>query len=316
MSLLQSLHAGHRTCDQREGYVFGPAVPLYYKIIGEGAPLLFLHGGPGCTHSGFLPFVLEQARRRQLIFIDERGSGRSGRLEDPRHYTLDNMVEDVEAVRLALGLKQFALLGHSFGGILAQAYAIKYGGALTHLILASTAGSARLINADFKRIYNALPAKMRASIAAHEKRGIYGANGAYHPAYAKVCEAALLPFNFVRARERAKDRDEPIAWPVLREMWVRKSDFRIDGNLRGFDFSDALQGLRVPTLIMAGDHDLVSSKSAQALQASIPGSQLTVLPECGHMLYVDQTALFNSVVSQFLDHSPPAPLAARSGQGI
>jgi proline iminopeptidase len=77
-------------------------------------------------------------RTNRLIFIDERGCGRSERLEDVHQYTVENMVEDVEAVRNALGLGKISLLGHSYGGVLAQAYALKYQEHLRHLILAST----------------------------------------------------------------------------------------------------------------------------------------------------------------------------------
>jgi proline iminopeptidase len=70
------------------------------------------------------PSNLETHNR--LIFIDERGSGSSERVEDVHRYTVENMVEDVEAVRTALGLGKISLLGHSYGGVLAQAYALKY----------------------------------------------------------------------------------------------------------------------------------------------------------------------------------------------
>ncbi len=84
---------------------------------------MIVHGGPGASHDYFLPYLLPLARRHKLIFIDERGSGRSQKLEDPAGYTIANMAEDVESVRQALGLGKINLLGHSYGGALAQAYA-------------------------------------------------------------------------------------------------------------------------------------------------------------------------------------------------
>jgi proline iminopeptidase len=110
----------------REGYVDANGVMIYYKIFGRGKPLVIVHGGPGASHDYFLPYLTPLARHYQLIFIDERGSGRSQTLEDVSAYTVENMVEDVEAVRQALGLGQVSLLGHSYGGVLAQAYALKY----------------------------------------------------------------------------------------------------------------------------------------------------------------------------------------------
>ena len=129
----------------------GSAV-IYYKTIGRGRPLLLLHGGPGSTHDYFLPWVLPLARDRQLVLIDERGSGQSQRLEDHRQYNLETMAADVEAVRVALGLGQIDLLGHSFGGILAQEVAIRYPASIRRLILASTGSSAARVNEDFRTI--------------------------------------------------------------------------------------------------------------------------------------------------------------------
>ena len=122
----------------QEGYVNANGVMIYYKIIGHGEPLLVVHGGPGASHDYFLPYLLPLARHNRVVFIDERGSGRSQQLENPADYTVENMVEDVEAVRQSLGLGKMSLLGHSYGGVLAQAYALKYQQNLSHLILGST----------------------------------------------------------------------------------------------------------------------------------------------------------------------------------
>src|ERR1700729_4206308 len=109
----------------REGFVDTQTVMIYYMTIGKGAPLVILHGGPGASHDYFLPYLLPLARHHQLVFIDERGSGRSEKLEDASKYTVENMVEDVEAVRRGLNLGKISLLGHSYGGGLAKAYARK-----------------------------------------------------------------------------------------------------------------------------------------------------------------------------------------------
>ncbi len=97
---------------------------IYYKAVGHGAPLMIVHGGPGASHEYLLPYLLPLMRTSRLIFIDERGSGRSSKLEDAKQYTIANMVEDIETVRQALGLGKISLLGHSYGGALAQAYAL------------------------------------------------------------------------------------------------------------------------------------------------------------------------------------------------
>src|SRR2546430_17012445 len=94
---------------------------VYYKIIGRGAPLMNGRGGPGASDDYFLPYLLPLMRTNRLIFIDERGSGRSEKLEDTSQYSVENMVEDVESVRQALHLGKISLMGHSYGGGLGQA---------------------------------------------------------------------------------------------------------------------------------------------------------------------------------------------------
>ena len=109
-----------------EGFVDAGGALIYYKAVGQGPPLVLLHGGPGASHDYLLPYLLPLARTNRLVFIDERGSGRSERLEDVKSYTVENMADDVEAVRKALGLGTVSVLGHSYGGVVAQAYALKY----------------------------------------------------------------------------------------------------------------------------------------------------------------------------------------------
>src|SRR5215470_6940382 len=98
----------------QEGFVDSHGALIYYMSVGQGAPLMIVHGGPGASHDYFLPHLLPLMRTNRLVFIDERGSGKSSVLEDAKQYTVANMVEDIEAVRVALGLGKISLLGHSF----------------------------------------------------------------------------------------------------------------------------------------------------------------------------------------------------------
>jgi proline iminopeptidase len=298
----------------RDGYIRGDGADIYFKSVGNGRPLVVLHGGPGSDHTDFLPSLRPLARQHRLIFIDERGSGRSERLQDTKKYTLDYMVNDLHCVRKHLGLKRFALLGHSFGGLLAQAYAIRYPTFLSRLILAGTAHSAKIFNADFRKIRNALPPRVRAKMKAYESRGIFGSDGRYVRGYETLCAGILSPYMYSRPPPPAEPQSYVSGWEVLREMWVRRSDFRVDGNLKGLDFTSKLKTLQVPTLVVLGDHDLVSVKSAEALTAALPKATLSVIPDCGHMMYIDQTQRFNALVSNFLDSRYPAASTARNAK--
>lgn len=286
--------------ERREGFVDSGGVLIYYVTFGKGRPLVILHGGPGATHDYFLPHLLPLARDHRLVFIDQRGSGKSQRLNSPKGYTLDAMAADVEAVRTALGLGQVDLMGHSFGGILAQAVAIRYPQSIRRLILAATGSSAARINADFKRIKDALDKDLRAKIDALEARGIIGPDGAQLPEYRKLADEAEAPYSYSGRPPAWDSAGSPLGWDVLNEMWGSKSDFHIDGNLAGFDFTPDLRKLTMPSLVIYGNHDLVSAATANESHEALRGSKLIEIPHSGHEMFVDQNAAFIDAVTQFL----------------
>jgi proline iminopeptidase len=287
--------------DRRDGFVDACGAIVYYETIGQGRPLMVLHGGPGAPHGYFLPYLLPLAKHHRLVFMDERGSGRSERLADFKGYTLDNLACDADAVRRALGLKTVDVMGHSFGGILAQAYAIKYPSSVRRLILADTGSSASRINADFKLIKDSLDPVLRAQIDALELKGIVGADGAQLPEYRKLADEAEASYEYVGRPPQWDGHDDAIGWDVLNEIWGSRSDFHIDGNLAGFDLVPALRNLQMPTLIILGDHDLVSTATAEETHAAIRNSKVILVAHSGHMTFVDQMDAFLRDVSGFLD---------------
>ena len=292
---------------QEEGFVDARGVLIYYKSIGRGEPLLILHGGPGASHDYLLPHLLPLARSRRLVFLDERGSGRSQRLEDAKAYTVENMVEDVEAVRAALKLGRVALLGHSYGGVLAQAYALKYQQNLTHLILGSTFSSTKKMNEVFVRMKQAMPKELKDRIDADEKK-LFG-NGKPHEQNRYTNDYMIAAWGegyWPYLYQRRPDANfDPVAngvmsWDLYREMWGSHGEFVIDGNLASAEYTDRLPAIKVPTLILAGDHDECDPSLSRDMQAKIAGAKLVILPKSGHMTFVDQPDLFVRTVAEFL----------------
>lgn len=292
----------------QEGFVDAHGIFLYYKTIGRGAPLVIVHGGPGASHDYFLPYLLPLAAHHRLIFIDERGSGRSGKLEDPKGYTVENMVEDVEAVRVALGLGKISLLGHSYGGVLAQAYALKYQQNLTHLILCSTFSSTKAINDVFVKMKANMPAELRERINKMEAEGLFG-HGKDYEKYRYTADYMIaawgegyLPYLYQNHPDANFD---PVAmgntaWDLYREMWGSHGEYVIDGNLASVEYTERLKTIHVRTLITVGDHDESDPAMSKVMQEKIAGSQLVILPKSGHMTFVDQPGMFLNAVENFL----------------
>src|SRR6266849_10547132 len=232
----------------REGYVDANGVMIYYKIFGRGRPLVIVHGGPGASHDYFLPYLTPLARHYQLIFIAERGSGRSQKLEDVSGYTVESMVEDVEAVRQALGLGQISLLGHSYGGVLAQAYALKYQKNLSRLILGSTFSSTKGLNEVFTQMKQKMSPELRVRIDKLEAAALYGHGKDYRKnRYTDEYMIAAwgegyFPYVY---HNRPDPNYDPVdngkmSWDLYREMWGEHGEFVVDGNLKWVEYLDRL----------------------------------------------------------------------------
>jgi proline iminopeptidase len=303
----------------QEGFVDAHGVLIYYWTIGRGAPLVILHGGPGASHDYFLPYLLPLARQNRLIFIDERGSGKSEKLEDPRGYTVENMVEDVEAVRQEPHLGKISLLGHSFGGVPAQAYALKYQQNLTHLLLCSTFASTHEMNEVFVRMKEKMTPGLRDRINQMEKEGLFGhgpdyRKGRYTDEYMIAAWGeSYFPYLYQNHPDPNYDpiQNGVTSWDLYREMWGSNGEFVIDGNLKSAEYLDRLSAITIPTLIIAGDHDECDPSLSREMHEKISGSQLVILPKSGHMTFVDQPGLFLAAVGDFLSHPYTQPVKSK-----
>jgi proline iminopeptidase len=254
------------------------------------------------------PTCCPLVRSNRLIFIDERGSGRSQKLEDPSQYTVENMVEDVEAVRQALKLGRIALLGHSYGGVLAQAYALKYQRNLTHLILCSTFPSTRAMNVVLSRLKQKMTPELRDKINGLEQAGLFGHGRDYeknrYPNDYMIAAwgEGYFPYLYQNRPDPNYDpaADGNMAWDLYREMWGSDGEFVIDGNLKSVEYVDRLFTIKTPTLIIAGDHDECDPSLSEEMHNKIAGSKLVILSKSGHMTFVDQPGMFIEAVKGFL----------------
>jgi proline iminopeptidase len=294
-----------------QGFVDANGAMIYYETFGKGAPLVIVHGGPGASHDYFLPYLIPLARTNKIVFIDERGSGKSEKLESVSLYTVENMVEDVEAVRQALNLDKISLLGHSYGGVLAQAYALKYQKNLSHLILCSTFHSTSKMNKVFVEMKEKMSPELRDRINKCEKEGLYGhgkdyEKNRYTPDYMIAAWGeGYFPYLYQNHPDANYDAvaNGNMAWDLYREMWGSNGEYIIDGNLKSVEYTDKLSNINVPTLITVGDNDECTPSLSEEMHKLINGSKLVVLPKSGHMTFVDQPTLFIKSVQEFLHNS-------------
>jgi proline iminopeptidase len=292
----------------QEGFVDAHGVLIYYTSLGTGKPLVIVHGGPGASHDYFLPYLLPLARSHRIVFIDERGSGKSEKLEDPSLYTVESMVEDVEAVRTSLGLGTIDLLGHSYGGVLAQAYALKYQEHLGHLVLCSTFHSTKEMNDVFRGMLGKMSPGLRERIEKMESAGLYGhgkdfEKNRYTDEYMTAAWGeGYFPYLYQNHPDPNYSPTSAgnMSWDLYRAMWGSNGEYVIDGNLTSVEYAGRLGTLHVPTLITAGDNDECSPALAKEMNGLIAGSKLVIFPRSGHMTFVDQPGMFIKAMNEFL----------------
>ena len=283
-----------------EGYVDADGVPLYCKCFGTGRPLLILHGGPGGNHQYLLRPLLRLAERRRLVFIDQRGCGRSGSPRGDSQYSFNRLVEDLELVRTGLGLGRIEVFGHSFGGLLAQAYARAYPQSVDKLVLVATASSVDRIEWDLERCLKAAPSALQTEIAELEKQGIYGSDGAQLPRYRQCADEVLAPFMYAMKAPTWDTPPTQFGWEAMRHIWGDQSDFRCTGTARAIDLSSGMQRWPGRALILYGDRDIVSDVTANHTHLLIKRSVLTRIKNAGHEVFVDQPVDFLEAVESFL----------------
>ena len=173
------------------GYVESDGIRLYYEIEGTGESLVLLNGGPGFPHD-YLDDLRALATDARLVFYDQRGTGNSDKA-DPRTYTIEANLADLEHLRDALQLGRCGIFGHSWGGMLAQAYAVAYPHNVGKLILADTFSSMADLKATLRRMRGSVSSETLAIYDKWERAGLYNGRDQYLEEYQHALDQAYAP---------------------------------------------------------------------------------------------------------------------------
>lgn len=266
-------------------------VEIFERRTGSGPATVVLHGGPGAHHDYLLPGFDALATGRTLIYYDQRGGGKSPVARDvPVGWT--EHVADLEALRSIWGLDRLTLLGYSWGGLLAELYATTHPDRVERLALVSAAPAWRAARTEFERRFHertmspALQAE-RATLresklrerdpVAFQRRLFELSVAGYFHDPSQV--GALTPF-------RVTGRTQQEVWSSLGE----------------FDLRPALRGLHLPAVVLHGDDDPIPAEVAREV-AECLGAPFHLLPQCGHVPYVEAFEDFRRILDAFLPRS-------------
>lgn len=259
---------------------------LFVHEVGAGFPVIILHGGPGLDHTHMSPWLDPLAEEFRLLYVDARGQGRSERV-DPETRSLARFAEDVDLLADALGLNGFALLGHSFGAIIATTHAIERGTAAAYVISGGGDSSEKLL------------ADVDASLDELGEAGEQIAESWEHEKTVETDEElralidAQMPFHFHREPPSGYS-DQMIGSPEVLRHFANKG-------YGDFDYLPGLARVSKPTLVVVGEHDRTTTpRAARVLHEGIEGSELAIIPGAGHMSFVESPEPYFAAVRGFL----------------
>ncbi|THD77142.1 MAG: alpha/beta fold hydrolase [Phenylobacterium sp.] len=276
-----------------------PGGTIWWKKVGSGAkpPLLTLHGGPGAGHNYLLPLAA-LANDRPVIFYDQLGCGRADSPADEKIYTIQRAVDEVSAVRKALGLDRIVLFGHSWGSMLAIEYLCQgRGHGVEKLILGGALASVPQAMAGQQRLIAQLPngggKRIHALEAAHKEAS---------PEYEKLTQQ-FYDLHVCRRKpyppELAASFDivgKSIAYRVMNGP----NEFTIVGVIKDWERRRDLGRIKLPTLITTGQFDEVTLDCHETIHQGIKGSRLKVFKDCSHMTMSEQPAAYVAALRAFL----------------
>jgi proline iminopeptidase len=284
----------------REGYVPVENASLFYREVGRGQPIIILHGGPDFDHTYLLPDMDRLADSYRLIYYDQRGRGKSEGDVKPEDISIKTEIEDLERLRQHLQLDTVAVLGHSWGGVLAMEYAIHHPDRASHMILMDTAPASYadylVLRQEIGRRKAVYAAELNSILASDEyKAGDPEAVTAYYRIHFGI--TIKQPAHLERLIESMKPSF--VKESVLKARAIEDQLYTETWTSKEFDLFPKLKQLHTPTLVMHGDYDFIPAECAAHIAQTIPGARFVLLKDCGHFSYIEAPDAVRKEINTF-----------------
>ncbi|MBD2512896.1 alpha/beta fold hydrolase [Nostoc muscorum FACHB-395] len=253
-------------------------------------PVAFLiHGGPGADHTSFKPTFSTLSRKLQLVYFDHRGQGRSAR-GSKETYTLDNNVEDMEALRQHLGLEKIVVIGSSYGGMVALTYAVRYPQNVSHLIVIATAAHSGFL----ERAKEILASKGTEEQKVSVQRlwdGNFENEEQLRQYFQVLGPMYSLKYDPIKSG---------IAWS-RNILSVDAINVAFGGFLRTYNILDQLHKITAPTLVIAGRYDWICAPEfSEEIAQAIPNADLRIFENSSHLIRADEPEALLDAIAGFL----------------
>lgn len=273
-------------------------VSLYVKVMGQGYPLVFMHGGPSLDHTTLLP-LQPLADQFTLVFYDHRCNGRSVGV-DVSTMTFENLTADADAIRQELGFDHWAVLGQSFGGNVALEYALRYPKSLTHLVLLNTGGDQWWVNQNAPEILAKRGFSTRTVDAARRFYNGQITPDEYFSIALELARAYVYHPSFLY-RPGLLSLAYKVGLGPPMEMQPEALIFGYGKLLKAWTVMDRLGEINIPTLVAAGRDDFLFPPEHQAILADrIPNARLELIECAGHNPQLEKPTETIKLVRDFL----------------
>ncbi len=292
--VMLSISVGNIQSQQSGMAVSADGARIYYKTFGKGQPLLIINGGPGMNSDGFEELAVTLSQYFMTIIYDQRGTGKSElKVLDSTTITMDLMLSDIESIRKQLGLGRWSLLGHSFGGMVASAYATVYPEKIDQIVLSSCGGiNLKLLDYFRESLHSKLTATQLDSVLYWERKIAEGDTSRDTRLQRGKCLApayVMDPKHFPVIAERLAQSNSTInqlMWDDLRK--------------HNFDCAPNLEPFYRPVLIIQGKQDIVRASTAEEAHKAFHNSRIVFIDHCIHYGWLDNPEVYFREVLRFL----------------
>lgn len=293
--LLAAVTACAKPAPPAEGYLAVPGGKIYYARMGGGpaTPLIVIHGGPGSASYSLKPFAA-LGDERPVIRYDQLGSGKADRPTDTTLFTVERAVQELQALRDSLGLREVHLLGQSWGAMLLEAYMGSHPTGVKSVTFLSPLVTTAQWERDADSLIKTLPDSTQQAIAVHEANRTTDS-----PAYQAATDEYYSRFLYHQGRKMTEPDSGGFGALVYNYMWG-PSEFTSTGTLKTFDGTKWLEGITVPALFMAGEFDEATPASTEKFSKLVPNAQFKVIPGSGHVSQSDNPEFMLAAVREFL----------------
>jgi proline iminopeptidase len=288
------------TGPERTGHADVPGGRIWWRMDGVRhlrsgrPPLIAIHGGPGGSHDYLLPLT-RLSEERAVILYDQLDCGDSDKPGDPRNWSVDRFVAELDALRTALALERCIILGHSWGGLIAIEYAARGAPGLEGAIFACALVSTARWVADNAAHKAALPADVQIVLDRHEAAGTTSS-----PEY-QAALGVLMKRHFCRTAQEPPEIARlfrKLNGTLYRTLWG-EHEFACTGALRDYDASPLLPRIGVPSLFLCGEYDQSTPAANRDYASLTPDAKVSVIPGASHMPMFENPVAFLTALRWF-----------------